>query len=121
MMKNIPGIPRVEMSSAEGYFRRLYDHADKEYLGKWDGELYFELHRGTYTSQAETKRYNRKTEILLHNIELLAALAHLDGAAYPKETLDGIWERVLLNQFHDILPGSSIRQVYELSLIHIFV
>ena len=113
VMKNIPGIPRVEMSSAEGYFRRLYDHADKEYLGKWDGELYFELHRGTYTSQAETKRYNRKTEILLHNIELLAALAHLDGAAYPRETLDGIWERVLLNQFHDILPGSSIRQVYE--------
>lgn len=113
VMKNIPGIPRVEMSSAEGYFRRLYDHADKENLGKWDGELYFELHRGTYTSQAETKRYNRKTEILLHNIELLAALAHLDGAAYPKETLDGIWERVLLNQFHDILPGSSIRQVYE--------
>lgn len=113
VMKNIPGIPRVEMSSAEGYFRRLYDHADKENLGKWDGELYFELHRGTYTSQAETKRYNRKTEILLHNIELLAALAHLDGAAYPRETLDGIWERVLLNQFHDILPGSSIRQVYE--------
>lgn len=113
VMKNIPGIPRVEMSSAEGYFRRLYDHADKENLGKWDGELYFELHRGTYTSQAETKRYNRKTEILLHNIELLAALAHLDGASYPKETLDGIWERVLLNQFHDILPGSSIRQVYE--------
>lgn len=113
VMKNIPGIPRVEMSSAEGYFRRLYDHADKENLGKWDGELYFELHRGTYTSQAETKRYNRKTEILLHNIELLAALAHLDGAAYPKETLDSIWERVLLNQFHDILPGSSIRQVYE--------
>lgn len=113
VMKNIPGIPRVEMSSAEGYFRRLYDHADKENLEKWDGELYFELHRGTYTSQAETKRYNRKTEILLHNIELLAALAHLDGAAYPRETLDGIWERVLLNQFHDILPGSSIRQVYE--------
>ena len=113
VMKNIPGIPRVEMSSAEGYFRRLYDHADKENLGKWDGELYFELHRGTYTSQAETKRYNRKTEILLHNIELLAALAHLDGAAYPRETLDGIWERVLLNQFHDTLPGSSIRQVYE--------
>ena len=113
VMKNIPGIPRVEMSSAEGYFRRLYDHADKENLGKWDGELYFELHRGTYTSQAETKRYNRKTEILLHNIELRAALAHLDGAAYPRETLDGIWERVLLNQFHDILPGSSIRQVYE--------
>lgn len=113
VMKNIPGIPGVKMSTAEGYFQRLYEHADKDKLGTWDGELYFELHRGTYTSQAETKANNRKTEILLHNAELLSQLAHLDGAPYPKEELDEMWERTLLNQFHDILPGSSIRQVYE--------
>lgn len=114
VMKNIPGIPKVATIGAEEYFEKIYETCDHESLGKWDGELYFELHRGTYTSQAANKRYNRKTEILLHNIELLSVLASLErGSAYPKAALDEIWERVLLNQFHDILPGSSIRQVYE--------
>lgn len=114
VMKNIPGIPKVEITSAEGYFEKIYEHTDHEKLGKWDGELYFELHRGTYTSQAANKRYNRKTEILLHDIEAMSVLAGLStGYAWPKKELDEIWERVLLNQFHDILPGSSIRQVYE--------
>lgn len=114
VMKNIPGIPRVENCTAEQYFEKIYGHMDHEKLEKWEGELYFELHRGTYTSQAANKRYNRKTEILLHNIEAMSVLAGVDtGYAWPKEALDRIWERVLLNQFHDILPGSSIRQVYE--------
>lgn len=114
VMKNIPGIPRVEMCSAEGYFARLYDRTDHDSLGKWEGELYFELHRGTYTSQAANKRYNRKTEILLHDLEFLAVLDGLEnGSLYPRAELDRMWERTLLNQFHDILPGSSIRQVYE--------
>ncbi len=114
VMKNIPGIPKVANIGAEEYFEKIYEKTDHDSLGKWDGELYFELHRGTYTSQAANKRYNRKTEILLHNIEFLSVLASLDkNCAYPKETLDKIWQRVLLNQFHDILPGSSIRQVYE--------
>lgn len=114
VMKNIPGIPRVEMCSAEGYFARLYDRTDHDSLGKWEGELYFELHRGTYTSQAANKRYNRKTEILLHDIEFLSVMDGLEnGSVYPRTQLDRMWERTLLNQFHDILPGSSIRQVYE--------
>ena len=114
VMKNIPGIPKVEICTAEQYFERIYQHTDHSALGKWEGELYFELHRGTYTSQAANKRYNRKSEILLHNIEAMSVLAGLFcGYAWPKEKLDQMWERVLLNQFHDILPGSSIRQVYE--------
>lgn len=116
VMKNIPGIPKVEIIKAEDYFERIYAHTDHERLDRWDGELYFEMHRGTYTSQAANKRYNRKAEILLHDIELLAALGTVlnEGhSTYPKKALDEIWERVLLNQFHDILPGSSIRQVYE--------
>lgn len=114
VMKNIPGIPKVELTTAEDYFRRIYDHVDHDALGQWEGELYFELHRGTYTSQAANKRYNRQAEILLHNIECLSVLSGMEQeCAYPKEALDALWERVLLNQFHDILPGSSIRQVYE--------
>ena len=72
------------------------------------GELYFELHRGTYTSQAGVKRGNRRAENALHDAELLAALA---GSAYPREELVRLWETLLLNQFHDILPGSSINEV----------
>ncbi|MDO4292523.1 MAG: alpha-mannosidase [Eubacteriales bacterium] len=115
VMKNVPGIPRVKITSAEDYFARIYDHADHQAMGTWEGELYFELHRGTYTSQAANKRYNRQTETLLHNIEFLWALGGgpAGSADYPKESLDRMWERTLLNQFHDILPGSSIRQVYE--------
>lgn len=114
VMKNIPGIPKVETTSAEAYFEKIYQNTDHEKLGKWDGELYFELHRGTYTSQAANKRYNRKSENMLHDIEAMTVMAWLDGRCeWPKELLDKMWERVLLNQFHDILPGSSIRQVYE--------
>lgn len=115
VMKNIPGIPRVEMDSAEHYFERIYNHTDHKKLGTWDGELYFELHRGTYTSQAANKKFNRQSEVLLHNIEFLYSMWDIlaGGNCYPREALDEIWERVMLNQFHDILPGSSIRQVYE--------
>ncbi|WP_044295753.1 alpha-mannosidase [Robinsoniella peoriensis] len=115
VMKNIPGIPRVEMDSAEHYFQRIYSHVDHNGLGTWDGELYFELHRGTYTSQAANKKFNRQSEVLLHNIEFLYSMSDIlsGGDCYPRKALDVIWERVMLNQFHDILPGSSIRQVYE--------
>lgn len=115
VMKNIPGIPKVQMSGAEEYFEKIYEHTDHSALGKWDGELYFELHRGTYTSQAANKRYNRKIENMFHNLEFLLSAADIrnNENAYPKAELDTMWERVLLNQFHDILPGSSIRQVYE--------
>ena len=78
------------------------------------GELYFEYHRGTYTSQAAAKRGNRRGERMLHEVEAAAALAHRLGAArYPADELRELWRLLLVNQFHDILPGSSIHAVYE--------
>ena len=76
---------------------------------------YFELHRGTYTSQAHTKRSNRYSEIMLRDIEYFATLAsiHVKDYKYPKKDIDDMWENVLLCQFHDVLPGSSIEMVYE--------
>lgn len=115
VMKNIPGIPKVQIDTTENYFKRIYDTIDHNSLGVWEGELYFEMHRGTYTSQGYTKRANRKAEILMHDVEFLSVLADSlnKEEKYPKESINLIWEKILLNQFHDVLPGSSIRQVYE--------
>jgi alpha-mannosidase len=80
---------------------------------EWRGELYLELHRGTYTTQSKTKRYNRKLEFALRNAEFLAAVSSLEkGLPYPHEELLKIWKQLLTNQFHDIIPGSSIHRVY---------
>lgn len=113
--KNIPGQPKVELGKAEPYFDRLAERLADKKLPVWDGELYLEYHRGTYTSQAAIKRANRKAEILYHNAEWLSALASIMTGQehYPVERLNAGWEKILLNQFHDILPGSSIHQVYE--------
>ena len=81
VMKNIPGIPRVKTSGAEEYFENIYTHTDHQALNTWDGELYFEMHRGTYTSQAANKRYNRKTEVLLHDLESIAMAADLENGS----------------------------------------
>ena len=88
---------------------------DNRRLPTWEGELYFEYHRGTYTSMARNKRSNRKSEVLMMNLELLELLASWKGAAYAKEEMDKMWKVILLNQFHDILPGSSIHEVYEVT------
>jgi alpha-mannosidase len=80
----------------------------------WNGELYLEYHRGTYTTQARNKRANRKSEFLLHDTEFLASLAALhSGYEYPKQKFNDAWHTICLNQFHDIIPGSSIGPVYE--------
>ena len=81
----------------------------------WNGELYLEYHRGTYTTQARNKRANRKSEFLLHDAEFLAAFAaQVDpDYTYPAEAFTAAWRTVCLNQFHDIIPGSSIGPVYE--------
>jgi alpha-mannosidase len=115
VLANLPGIPCVSQGPAEAFFTRLEERLDGVHVPQWDGELYLEYHRGTYTSQAQIKRANRKAEILYHDAEVASALADVltgDGA-YPAADLRRGWERILLNQFHDILPGSSIRQVYE--------
>ena len=116
-MSNFPATPRVRQGAAGDFFRELEASAG-ERLPVWNGELYLEYHRGTYTTQSRNKRANRKSEFLLHDAEFLAALAALVNQeyTYPAETLRKAWELVCLNQFHDILPGSSIGPVYAESL-----
>jgi len=112
-MASFPATPQMYQASVGTFFRNLEQEAG-ERLPTWNGELYLELHRGTYTTQSRNKRANRKSEFLLHDTEFLAALAaQLDSSyAYPTATLRKAWELVCLNQFHDIIPGSSINQVY---------
>nr|POE49521.1 alpha-mannosidase [Quercus suber] len=111
-------LPRVKVATVEEFFDKLEKRVadgDAE-LVTWYGELYLELHRGTYTTQANNKRNNRKAEILLHDIEYLATLATIRGNKdykYPKKELDTMWENVLLCQFHDCLPGSAIEMCYD--------
>ena len=110
-------LPRVKMGeSVDDFFARLEKKAEQgtEFV-TWYGELYFELHRGTYTTQANNKWNNRQSEIMLHDLEYLATMATIKDASYsyPKKEIDDIWEDVLLCQFHDCLPGSCIEMVYR--------
>jgi len=109
--RNFDGMPRLEYMSPEEFFRRLESESEK--LPKWIGELYLELHRGTYTTQAKTKQNNRRAEFLLRETELLSSLAFMLGNTYEQERINDAWRTVLLNQFHDILPGSSIDEVHH--------
>ncbi len=109
---SLEGSPTVTLGTPIEFFRR----ARAEYPAPpvWSGELYLELHRGTYTSQAHTKQGNRRSEHLLREAELWAATAAVrTGAEYPYDELEHIWRLVLLQQFHDILPGSSIAWVHQ--------
>ncbi len=119
VLQQIPGFPRVKLGKAEPYFARLAERLADRAVPTWDGELYLELHRGTYTSQAYNKRANRIAEMLYHDAEWLASIADvlLQQSDYPAETLREGWELLLFNQFHDILAGSSIRQVYADSYV----
>jgi alpha-mannosidase len=112
--RSLEGSPSVEIESPQAFFER----AAAEYAAPpvWTGELYLEFHRGTYTSQARTKRGNRRSESLLREAELWAATASIRaGFEYPYEKLEELWHVVLLQQFHDILPGSSIAWVYRVA------
>ncbi|HWU58445.1 MAG TPA: glycoside hydrolase family 38 C-terminal domain-containing protein, partial [Microbacteriaceae bacterium] len=109
---NLEGSPTIEHTTPAAYFQS----AEAEYpdAPTWVGELYLEAHRGTYTSQAAMKRGNRRTEHLLREAELWCASAAIrTDAAYPYDALDRLWKVVLLHQFHDILPGSSIAWVHR--------
>ncbi len=115
MEKGVKGIPKVRQEFARTYFDELKERvAGNKRLPVWEGELYFEYHRGTLTSMARNKRSNRKSELGLMDLELLSVLA-ADTVDYPVKELDEMWKLVLLNQFHDILPGSSIEEVYEVT------
>ena len=115
LAKGLPGMPRTKMSTAKEFFHVLDKHVTgKKYLPTWVGELYLEYHRGTYTSMARNKKFNRKAEFAYQNEEMYAMLdAQTAGGAYPEKELHEGWEVILRNQFHDILPGSSIKEVYD--------
>lgn len=111
-LKNIPGVPETVNSSAHEFFEEIGKKADE--FPVYDGELYFENHRGTFTSQAFVKKNNRRGEFALRNAEILSSAAELMGKSdYDGAELERLWKILLVNQFHDILPGSSIHEVYE--------
>jgi len=100
--------PKLQFSTATDFFADLKQHQSELKLPTWDGELYFQYHRGVQTTQSETKKGNRKNEVLILNAEKLASIDSLLGAAYPQAGFDTSWQKILFNQFHDILPGSGI-------------
>ncbi len=109
--RQAPQMPTVESGKkASDFYRRAM--AESNDLLSWVGELYFEMHRGTLTSQAANKRNNRKAEFLMRDAEWLWCFRD-DFKRYPAAELERLWKVILLNQFHDIIPGSSVREVYE--------
>lgn len=114
----IPGLPSLETSTAGAFFRDLKETVKNtdRFVHTWDGELYLEYHRGTYTSQGYNKRMNRKMELLYRTAEWLTAMGGVREGRLElaeQEKLTEGWKRILTNQFHDIIPGSSIHEVYE--------
>lgn len=113
--KNMIGLPSVKQEQAITFFHEL--QRDEKKYPKWQGELYLEKHQGTYTTQARNKKWNRRLESLLRECEFVCSMAWVHSClGYPAEELEHIWKEVLLYQFHDILPGSSIKRVYDESI-----
>ncbi len=118
---DLEGCPKTRWTTVSEALAEIFQEA--RHLPEWRGELYLELHRGTYTSQAPTKKWNRQLEHALRETEFLATLAmpsvyrrlftHTGGVSYPAEQLLEQWKVLLIHQFHDIIPGSSIKEVYE--------
>jgi alpha-mannosidase len=116
-LRHFPALPKVKQTKVLEFFRRL-EQESSALLPEWNAELYLEIHRGTYTTQSRNKRANRKSEFLLHDTEFLAVMAALQDASWqvPQQEIRKAWELICLNQFHDIIPGSSINAVYHESL-----
>lgn len=113
MCHGIPGTPKTRLTTAQDALNRIKKNVSGKKLPKWFGELYLEMHRGTYTSIGKNKNYNRRSEFLLQQTEALCVTSKLlMETEYPKDAIYQDWTTVLLNQFHDIIPGSSIREVY---------
>ncbi len=110
-LRNVDVYPTIEYGNTTNYLSWIRQH-DLSKLPVWKDELYLEYHQGTYTTQANTKAENRKCETLLRDTELFSSLAALQGRPYNSEGLESAWRLVLFNQFHDILPGSGIRENY---------
>lgn len=110
-IREMDPLPDIEFDSLKNFFTRLKEEGGQ--IEEWYGELYLERHRGTFTTQSKVKRKNRELEFLLRESEFWSALGAIrKGFDYPKDQLENIWKSYLFNQFHDILPGSSIREVY---------
>ncbi|WP_051541270.1 alpha-mannosidase [Caldalkalibacillus mannanilyticus] len=113
----IPGMPNVESTPVSDYFAKLHEKVQnsEHYIHTWDGELYLEYHRGTYTSQAKMKERNRRLEWAYREAEFVSVWNGIiqGWTEYPSASLEQGWKLLLLNQFHDIIPGSSITEVYE--------
>src|SRR5699024_10868129 len=111
---SLPGLPEVRYDTVHGFFNRM--HQSNPDLPIWSGDLYLELHRGTYTTHAETKRNNRIAESLYRDLEIWNSFAFMVlDKNYPYADIEKGWKILLLNQFHDIIPGTSINDVYTLS------
>ena len=109
--QNLEGAPRVELSDPKSFFKKMDEVGGP--VNTYVGELYFNAHRGTYTSQAKVKQNNRRAEFAFREMEMWGAFGLCKGNVYDSEKADALWKELLLNQFHDILPGSSIGRVYE--------
>ncbi len=104
-------MPKTEHVGAQEFLEKNLKGNRK--LAKWDGELYLEMHRGTFTTKAEIKKANRRLEFKLREAEIISTLRALGGETYPAQALKDCWKKLLINQFHDILPGSHITPVYR--------
>lgn len=118
LAKGLPGMPVTRTDTLLSYLDQSKEEFDKackltKRTPRWVGELYLEYHRGTYTSQAKNKRGNRKSELMLQKTEALSYADLLFGGSYDAEGIYNTWTKVLHDQFHDIIPGSSIKEVYE--------
>lgn len=117
-MENVAGIPRVECGSTVSKFFKEMEHSSHN-LMTWDGELYLELHNGTYTTMANNKKCNRMCELMMRDAELFATLRAIlidkNSQHYDKKMYDEVWKNMMLFQFHDVLPGSCIRMVYDVT------
>ena len=111
-LKSFPGLQKTEMNTSVSFFDKVACLEDQ--LPVWKDEMYYEYHRGTYTSQARTKMHNRRSELGMRQAEILAAMAFdKTGSEYPYEDILKAYKIILRNQFHDIIPGSSIKAVYD--------
>ncbi len=110
--EKVSAMPKIEMTGGADFLHKNLKDNDK--LATWDGELYLEMHRGTFTTKSNLKKWNRMLEFKLRDVEMICAFAAaFQGAAYPADEIRECWKKLLLNQFHDILPGSHIHPVYE--------
>lgn len=111
-VKNLDGLPKLKVCHPKKFFEEVEKEENENHnLLTWNGELYLELHRGTYTSQAKTKKGNRYSENLMKNLETFQSFLNFEN--YPFEEIKELWKLIMINQFHDTLPGTSIEMVYE--------